>query len=199
MNVFWRQKPLAAPQARALSLILNAHEQCAMRDNISTVTLRNAAIGSGSYTNAVAAALLTVGAVHAPLIQAYSFIAQFNPDEVGEFARHIEMGGLVPGWGSDFAKNGPDELLKPIADCIAEFFPLIDAKIQRITDELHARSKMVWPNLACYTAAVGMAIEIPLPILPWLMIQGRLAFWTRDYVNTLVAHNAPKKKKGVLV
>lgn len=199
MNVFWKQKPLAASQAKALTLILQAHEQCAMRDNISTVTVRNTAIGSGSYTNAVAAALMTVGATHAPLIPALQFLVQFNPDEIDEFARHVEMGGLVPGWGSDFAKNGPDPVLKPIADCISEFFPGIDARIQRVTDELHARSKMVYPNLACYTAAAGMAIEIPPPLLPWIFIQGRLAEFARQFVNTLAVHNASRQKKGVLV
>lgn len=199
MNVFWKQKPLAASQAKALTLILQAHEQAAMRDNISTVTVRNAAIGSGNFTNAVAAALLTVGAVHAPLIPAYQFLAQFNPDEIDEFARHIEMGGTIPGWGSDFVKDGPDPVLKPIADCIAENFVQIHERIQRVTDELHARSKMVWPNLAAYSAAAGMAIEIPPPILPWILVQGRLAGWSREFLNTIAVHNAARQKKGVLV
>lgn len=199
MNVFWRQKPLAASQAKALTIILQTHEQCAMRDNISTVTLRNTTIGNGTYTNAVAAALLTVGATHAPLLATYGFLATFNPDDMGDLAHHIETGGKIPGWGSDFVKDGPDELLKPIADCIAEHFPEIDARIARVTDELHARGKMVYPNLACYTAAAGMAVEIPPAILPWIFIQGRLAQWSREFVNTIVAHNAPRQKKGVLV
>lgn len=199
MNVFWKIKPLAAQQAKALTLILQAHEQCAMRDNISTVTVRNAAIGNGTLTNSVAAALLTTGATHAPLIPAYGFLATFNPDDMGEFAQHVETGGLVPGWGSDFAKDGPDAALKHIADHLAEHFPQISARIQRVTDELHARSKMVWPNLACYSAAAAMAIELPPALLPWLLIQGRLAQWCREYFNTMATHNAPRRKKGVLV
>lgn len=199
MNVFWKPKPLAAPQAKALTLILQAHDGCAMRDNISTVTLRNTAIGNGTYTNAVAAALLTVGATHAPLLAAYQFIATFNPDDMGEFAAHVEMGGKVPGWGSDFAKDGPDPVLTPIAECIGEHFTEIHTRITRVTDELHARSKMVYPNLAAYTAAAGMAIELPPPLLPWIFIQGRLASWSRDFYNTVAAHNAPRQKKGVLV
>lgn len=198
MNVFWRSKPLAAPQAKLLTAILAAHEQCAMRDNISTVTVRNAAIGSGLFTNAVAAALLTTGATHAPLLATYHFLATFNPDDLSDFARHVEGGGKVPGWGSDFAKDGPDEQLAAVDALLAEHYPDIHARIARVTDELHARSKAVWPNLACYTAASAMALDLPAPLTPWLLIQGRLATWAREYFNTLAAHTAAKPKEGVL-
>lgn len=194
MNVFWKSKPLAAPQAKLLTAILQAHEQCAMRDNISTVTLRNAAVGSGSFTNAVAAALLTTGATHAPLLAAFQFLATFNPDELEGFARHVELGGLVPGWGSDFVKGSPDDALKEVAACLAEHYPALNERIARVTDELHARSKLVYPNLACYTAASAIALELPPLILPWLLIQGRLAQWAREFVNTIAVHNAPRRK-----
>lgn len=194
MNVFWRQKPLAASQAKLLQLVMEAHDKSAARGNISTVVLCNAAVGSGDYFKSLAAALCTVGDAHAPLIQTYSFLASFDPDKMEAFQRHIEMGGKVPGWGNSFVKDGPDEMWKGVADHIAEHWPELHAKVQRVTDELHARGKMVWPNPSLWTAATAAVLEMPPMIMGWLFVQGRLNAWTRTFANTLFEHNAPKQK-----
>jgi citrate synthase len=199
MNVFWRQKPLPAQQAKLLELVLDAHSKSAARGNISTVVICNAGVGSGNYMSAIAAGLCSVGAVHAPLAQAWQFLMQFNADDVGELARHIEMGGKIPGWGSDFFKEGPDPLWKGVADQITELAPKWSEKIGRVTDELHARGKMIYPNPACYTAVSAIILEIPPPLIGWLFIRGRLDTWSAAFYQALAAQNAPKQKEGVLV
>ena len=49
MNVFWKDKPLAAQQAKLLNLVLAAHDKSAQRGNISTIVLCNSAAGKGDY------------------------------------------------------------------------------------------------------------------------------------------------------
>jgi citrate synthase len=194
VNVFWRAKPLAAQQAKLLTLVLAAHAESAHRENISTAVLKNAAVGSGSYIQSVSAALCSLGGVHAPLIQTHYYLAHFSEEQIPELAQHIELGGKVPGWGSSFEKDGPDPIWKPVADHIAEHFPEISERLQRITDELHARGKMVWPNPSAWTAATAIIIDLPPQICAWIFIQGRLANWSSLFYNTLVEHNAPHRK-----
>jgi len=71
---FWRDEPLTTEETDLLLNLNVAHGNSVFRDNISTSTLLNTYIGSGNYLNAVSAALLTLGAVHGPIIETYEIL-----------------------------------------------------------------------------------------------------------------------------
>lgn len=192
MKVFWRTEPLTEPEQKLLNLCLEAHAQSVHRDNISTVTLKNAAIGSMNYTTSLCAALSTLGGTHAPILQ--SVMALIEPME--NIKRVIEMGGKIPGWGSSFEKEGIDPIWAPLADLLAKEFPEMHGKIEEITQELQRHGKMLWPNPSIHTAATGIVLRIPGPIIPWLFVHGRLLSWTAIFYNTITMKNPTTTKEG---
>jgi citrate synthase len=179
MNVFWREKPLTEVENKLLNLCLMAHGQCTHRDNISTVILRNAAEGSMNYEKSIAAAVLSIGGVHAPLPQTMEILSMPLPHIVSM----IENGMFLPGWGSSFEKSGIDPIWQPVHEHIDRYFHDRYVKIGDITDLLHARDKMIYPNAACLTAATALILEIPAAISPWLFVHGRLVEWTRIFFS----------------
>jgi citrate synthase len=191
-QVFWRKEPLNHFEQELLSLCLTAHQKSASRDNISTNVLINAAKGSLSYTNALAAALCTLGGVHAPIQQTLSVL--FSSME--ELALAIETGTVLPGWGHDFIKGELDTLWETVANHIENHFPQIHERLEGITMKFHEKGKMIYPNPSAYTAATGMALGIPAPIIPWLFVHGRLIEWTSMFFNTMV-QVAPKPPKQI--
>lgn len=183
MNVFWRKEPLSEPEYKLLNLCLEAHGKSSFRDNISTNVLKNTALGSLNYTSAISAALCSLGGVHAPLLQSVS--ALMEPIE--NVRKLIEMGGKVPGWGSSFEKDGVDPIWAPLADHIAKEFPEVNTRIDEITQELHKRGKKIYPNPSIFTAATGLILHIPAPIIPWLFIHGRLVSWTTMFYSAIMS------------
>ena len=173
MNFFWRESPPSEDEERLLDLVFQAHARSAMRDNASTVALKNAAKGSGRLECGLIAALASVGGQHAPIADIYRFLDQTTE----EMAAEIHGGHKALGWGNGFFKNRPDpdwvlvsELLKP--------WPQLCGKIESITQLLHSRGKRIYPNAGCYTAATAIVTGMPAKLAPWLLIQGRLAVWS---------------------
>lgn len=175
MKVFWRTEQLNDAEKKLLDLCLEAHAASVHRDNISTVVLRNAVVGSMSYMSAIAAALCSCGGVHAPIQQTRQFLDM--PME--HITRHITVGGRVPGWGCSFSKDGIDPTWQPVFDHIEQNWPEFSAKIGEITEGLHKHGKPIHPNPACLTAATAMILEIPPQISEWLFIHGRLIEWSK--------------------
>lgn len=179
MNVFWRETPLTDPEQKLLNLCLDAHDRSVHRENISTVVLRNAGVGSLNYATAIAATLCSIGGIHAPLSQSFAFLSL----DRNQIMQHIEMGGTVPGWGNSFEKDGIDPLWTEMAAHVAEHFPTMGQKIEEITLELHNHGKRIYPNPSTYTAAAAILLGIPHPISAWLFIHGRLIAWTKVYFS----------------
>jgi citrate synthase len=188
-KVFWRKEPLNHFEQELLSLCLTAHQGSAVRDNISTHVLVNAAKGSLNYLSSLSAALCSVGGVHAPIPQATAVLC----DSMENIALAIEMGAIIPGWGSDLILDEIDPLWVPVANHIENHFPQIHERLEGITMKFHEKGKMIYPNPSAYTAATGMALGIPAPIIPWLFVHGRLIEWTSMFYNTLV-QVSPKAK-----
>jgi len=69
MTTFWRQEPLSENEYRLLEALYSAHHKSAGRDNPSSVTVANAAAGSGELSKSIAAGLLTIGGKHGPIVQ----------------------------------------------------------------------------------------------------------------------------------
>lgn len=190
MKVFWRKEPLNHFEQELLSLCLVAHSNSTHRDNISTNVLINASKGSLNYTTALSAALCSLGGIHAPIQQTVMLLM----DSMENLAGAIEMGATIVGWGHDFVKGEIDPLWVPVANHIENHFPKVHERIEGITLKLHQKGKMIYPNPSAYTAAVGLALGIPAPIIPWLFVHGRLSDWTALFYQTMV-DVAPKIKQ----
>jgi hypothetical protein len=163
---WWRSSPLTTHEQAILHACLAAHHAAAQRENISTSVLHAALQGSGSLPQALCAAILSTGGVHAPLIQTHALLSCDDAPAVA--AAMLDHGARVPGWGSSFAKGAPD----PLLDEIAQYHDL-----GLVTGVLHRRGLMLYPNLSAYTAATAITLGIPAEGCLWLLIQGRLAAW----------------------
>ncbi len=178
MNFFWREEPATEQESKLLALLFKAHEESSFRNNVSSVVLQQVAGGSGSYTNGIAAAILSLGGVHAPLEDIHEVLT----DEV------LPTAGIVPGWGNSFIKGVPDSAWAEVGAQISVMAPNLALRITSITDALYARGKLVFPNPGCYTAAVAIILGIPKQIAAYLFISARLSPWTYMAMNQL----APK-------
>jgi citrate synthase len=188
MTPFWTTQPLDAEQVALLNACRRAHAETAKRQNASTGGLVNAAQASRSYTQALAAALMTLGEVHAPVPKAVQLLQRPDPAAV---ARNILAAGLrVPGWGNAFHKESIDPEWRGFADLLGVYRPDLDARIKEVTTELHEHGKIIYANAACFTAATAIAVGLPAEASIYLVIAGRLSTWSAIFLQSL--NNQPK-------
>jgi citrate synthase len=177
-NPFWREEPFTDNERALLDALFLAHHRSAFRDNPSSVTVINAAAGSGDLAKAIAAAILTTGTKHAPLMATIIFLSLDDPG--GMVAKiYLSAGGKIPGWGGTFQKDEPDPIWVPVQELLTSHWPVIGAKLDSVTDELRRHGKILCPNPSAYTAAVAIAIGLPAPLAPYLFIAARLSAWTQ--------------------
>jgi citrate synthase len=174
---FWREEPFTDHERVLLDALFLAHHRSAWRENPSSVTVLNAASGSGDLSKAIAAALLTLGAKHAPLEATVRFLAEERPDlQVPVILSHK---GKVPGWGGTFQKDGHDPIWMEVAQLLVNHWPLIEDKVDSVTHALLERGKHLYPNPSAYTACVALALGLPAQLAPYLFIAARLSAWTQ--------------------
>ncbi len=132
-----------------------------------------AAQGSGSLPAAIAAALNTLGGVHAPIQGTYEFIGGEDPSHrIGEL---IEDGYKIPGWGNSFHKGEPDPVWENVGMLLGVTY--MGGVIGKITEVLHRNGKHIYPNPSAYTAAAAIELGMPASLAPWLVIAGRMEAW----------------------
>lgn len=167
----------SAGQASLYQAVLEAHGASATRSNISHEVLKLAMIGSGSYMQAIAAALMSLGGMHAPLAQTYDLLHRFNTLDV---ARSLyENGQMIPGWGNAFVKGAPDPLWAEADRYLRVLVPGTMERMDEVTAFLHQKGKHIYPNPSCWTAAAGIALGFDRQTTGYLFVQGRLPAWTR--------------------
>lgn len=172
---------MTEPQTELLALMNRAHDESARRGNISSVVLGNTAIGSGSYTNAVAAALLTLGGVHGPLQQTQELLEREDAADVAE--RMLVAGKKVPGWGNAFVKFKFDPAWAPVDLFLKEHFPVLRQRLYDITMMFHKNGKHIYPNPSAYTAVTAIVLGVPARACASLFIAARLKAWTDIYLD----------------
>lgn len=177
MNVFWRKEPLNETEVELYELVREAHYHSCFRQNSSSVTVVNAYGGSGSFSKAIAAGLLTLGGKHAPLREVIGILASEYGESVA--AHHIKEKTQIQGWGNSFIRGERDPVWLRVDDCLKEKFPEMYEKITKITKVLHDNGKDVYPNPACYTAALVLLLEVPPQIAEYIFIEARLVGWTQ--------------------
>lgn len=168
MHKFWDDnQTLTEPEMRLLAALYQAHAQCVFRENCSTMALQQAAFGSRDIVKSYIAALATLGEVHGPIVEAYRVLA-------GE-SRELDR---VAGFGNSFIKGKADPAFDKVHELLDAGWPDIIAQIDKRQGELLIEGKDLYPNPACYTAAVAIALGMPPSIAPSLFVQARLEPWT---------------------
>lgn len=146
-------------------------------NNASNETIRQASAASLSLSNTLAAAMLTTGGHHAPVIQARRIVFRTQP--------RYEDGVIVPGFGNSFWKDRVDPVWLQVLDMILSGFPEETKKINDWSDVLRAAGKSFHPNAACMTAAVAEIVMWPEGLEPLLVIEPRIAEWAQLYRSCL--------------
>lgn len=171
MILFWREDPISEKETELLNELHIAHSISAFRNNASSVAVANSAFASGNYLQAIASALLALGGLHGPLLQAYDFLAGKKFD------------GIQPGWGNSFVKDQPDLTWGKVDYLLSKNWINIFSIIENKTKEFHNSGKKIYPNPSIYTAAVAHALGMPRDIVPILFIKTRLDSWSDIFLK----------------
>jgi citrate synthase len=172
---FWREELLTGNETELINALFLAHHQSCYRDNISSDTLINAMVGSGDFSKAIAAAILTTGAVHAPIEDTYWFLLQAHPEK--DVKKRLEADKKIPGWGGTFQKNEPDPIWHDVDQLIRRRHPDIGKILTDVTEALAENEKRIFPNPSAYTACVALALDVPPKVVTYLFIAARLSAW----------------------
>jgi citrate synthase len=183
---WWRTESLTEPEAVLLFRVHEAHADSARRDNISSVMLRSAYAGSGSFTGAIAGALLTLGGMHAPLEQTVELLERERPEL--EAWQMLERGEFVPGWGNSFHRGTPDPIWTGVDACLREHFKPLAARLDAVSQMMLNKRKglVLLPNASAFTAAAAIAVGIPARAAAWLFISGRLDAWAKSLMMSSI-------------
>lgn len=175
---FWRDEPLTDSEQALLDNTFSAHAQSAFRTNVSSETALITAAGSGSYTQAIAGAILSTGGHHAPLIETYRLLED-RSTMIKRCWEMLRRGDKVPGWGNSFVKGAKDPLWIVVDELLKIGWPDCTQNLDEVTRFLHENRKNVFPNPSAYTATVAIALKMPAELCPWLFIRGRLDWWSK--------------------
>jgi len=176
-QAWWRTDPLNPEEMGLLNCLFEAHHYSSFRNNASSVTVANAASGSGELSKAIAAGLMTIGTKHAPLVQTYAFLNEPDPGlRVPEF---LKVGWKVPGWGGTFQKDKPDPIWEDVKLTLKRLYPALSQKLESVTERLHQNGKLIYPNPSAYTASVALALALPAELAPYFFIAARLNAWSK--------------------
>ena len=162
-----------------LSVLNPAHEASALRGNLSHEALKLATAGSSSYVQAIAAALMTLGGIHAPLVETCKLLRRERP--VDHAKALLSEKKRIPGWGNGFVKGKADTIWEPVDRVLRDEAPGIMRDVDAITDILHAAGKLIYPNPSCYTAVAAITLGIPSEASPYLFVSARLSAWSEEF------------------
>jgi citrate synthase len=166
--------------SRLIDELMNVHAELAGRENFSSLLVGQCASSEKDYISSIAAALLTLGGRHGPTEQTVNFLTAVGSFDPRIYYQHKLM---IPGWGSAFIKGEPDPHFDTLDGYLFEDNTHIWKKIKEVTTKIHNTGKILYPNAACYTAAVAITEGIPAEVSPYLLIKGRLDTWTSIYLQ----------------
>lgn len=193
MTKWWANyEPFTDEENHLVAALFRAHSDCVFRPNCSTAALQQAAGGSRSLTQSYIAALATLGEMHGPVEEAYKWIAA---DVVAVPIMGWKDDPKIPGWGNSFVKGRIDDAFLPVDQTLEARFPRMHSRLREITDALHARGKMVFPNPAAYTATVAIILGLPRHLSPMLFVQARLEAWSAVFHGVITELQKPKEAK----
>jgi citrate synthase len=175
MKPFWRDAPFTEQEKELIQALGRAHHKSVFRENASTAVMMITADAAKDLGKAIAAAILTTGALHAPIEDTIQFLQEPYP---AHLVFHIlAENRKVPGWGGNFQKDQIDPIWAEVDHLVREFSPELRAKLDAVTGRLAESGKPVLPNPSAYTACVAIILKMPPKLAPYLFIAGRLPGW----------------------
>lgn len=159
-------------KAMLLSMVWQAHVAAtnANTGNASNVAVSVAASSSLSAVSSIAAGVLAMGGLHAPITAARSVIFRRDPIPITK-----EL--IVPGFGNSFWKDRIDPAWQGVADLIQSEYPEVWSRIQAWSNILLRNGSAHIPNAAALTAASAEIVDWPFGSEAILAIQPRIALW----------------------
>jgi citrate synthase len=181
---------LNGEQKRLLDALCWAHQEAAKANrNVSTVTMMNAMMGSGRIENGIAAAILTLGHIHAPLLQARG-LYENGEREVVQLM--INRGQKIAGFGNSFYKTSIDPAFNNVMELIGISFPRIMERLNELSGWMAEAGKPLYPNAALITAAVCSELKIRGGTETSLFILWRLPVWVDEMTRGWDETSEPK-------
>lgn len=163
-----------------IKVLKEAHIKACHRENVSTQILKASFIANGrDLPKAICSAIMSLGGPHAPIKDAYCFISdcmeRFDEDNIQ--AQMIRWNPW-PGFGSSFEK-GFDPLLEEIESVISAREPETTKLWEMINRLALQKGKILYPNLAFYTAATCMIEGIKVDFCEKLLLEARIPEWIK--------------------
>lgn len=169
---------LNGEQKRLLDALCWAHQEAAKANrNVSTITMMNAMMGSGRIENGIAAAVLTLGHIHAPILAARG-LYENGQKEVVQLM--IRRGQRIAGFGNSFYKTSIDPAFNDVMAILQVSFPKVMARINELSGWLIEAGKPLYPNAALLTAAICSELGIRGGTETSLFILWRLPVWVNE-------------------
>ena len=159
------------------------HNEIALRENASAASVASLAAVGKDYFTSIAGGLLTLGEIHAPLSQTHKFISRCSElNYENEIKTHLLNHYKIPGWGSSFVKGNPDSVFFAV-DCMLEGSKTQESQ-KRVTEFLHEKGLMLYPNASYYTVACCIESGIPIEKAAFHLVNARLPAWTELWMLT---------------
>ena len=165
--------------------IMFMHYKCAMRENASSSLICAMAQLAKPFQDAVAAALLSTGGLHAPVQEAQQEFELWRV--TGKIPEDLDK---LPGFGSAWYKGEPDPDVETFmttlrttcdeGDSICNDMVEYTKQVQEFFD------KKIWPNAGLATALANFALKRHPTLGIGLVIQGRLPAWEELYIKNYV-------------
>jgi hypothetical protein len=138
------------PDDTLLEALVRAH-YVAARDNanLSKRVVAETAAGSGDFTKAAVAGILSFGGLHGPLVQARHLLRTATPKDVSAILSDASL--RIPGWGNSFFKDRIDPAWDDVVVLLRQ--RSIWRRIEMIDTVIREHGKTIYPNAGVLSAA----------------------------------------------
>jgi citrate synthase len=149
--------------------VMDAHAASAAQNQcVSSVAVKVCNSGNPGLCS-IAAAILTIGAVHGPILDAREVWLKGLPKEVSRANK-------VPGFGNSFFSEG-DPKWSPVRSCLKTSFPDQFSRLSKMESEMFKLSPSLYANAAMYTAITCELLQVPIGQEALLFILPRMPVW----------------------
>jgi citrate synthase len=163
------------PERIVLEELLTAHRHAAQDNPNASSQVAAFVLEAGcTFSQAVAAAVSTLGGLHAPLRAARDVYRYGEPAEI---TARASAGEKIPGFGNSFHRDRVDPAFANVGAVLELHFPAAVARIEELQAAVWAAGKKVWPNAALFTAAVCEICRVPDGREEALFLMARIPAW----------------------
>jgi citrate synthase len=165
------------------NLLIEAHKEASHRENASTQVLKAAFISNGgNLIGSITAAMNMLGGLHAPIKQTVQWIERIPIGGLGiavKSSPQRSTQGRVPGWGSGFIKGEFDPMLMKLHDELIKHHEVYAKIEESVTCYFASQGKLIFPNLAFYTAVTSIVEKIHIDLCESLILEARIPEWIK--------------------